>query len=91
MAEAKEQRKSTPTEKMVAAAKAAADRHGVKLPKEFDKDFQVCKAFLDEYLTKPSPKALSFAEKIAKDKGLSIPDAARVNAKELSTWIDANK
>ncbi|KVP40082.1 hypothetical protein [Burkholderia ubonensis] len=91
MAEANEKRKSAPTEKMIAAAKAAAERHDVKLPKDFDTDFEVCKKFLDEYLTKPSPKALSFAEKIAKDKGLTIPDEARVNAKELSAWIDANK
>lgn len=92
MAEATtEKSKREPTEKMVAAAKTAAERHGAKLPKSFDKDFEVCKAFLDEYLTKPTPKALSFAEKIAKDKGLILPDAARINAKELSAWIDANK
>ncbi|KVP65552.1 hypothetical protein WJ96_04070 [Burkholderia ubonensis] len=91
MAEANEKRKSAPTEKMIAAAKTAAERHDVKLPQDFDTDFEVCKKFLDEYLTKPTPKALSFAEKIAKDKGLTIPDEARVNAKELSAWIDANK
>ena len=91
MAEPSEQRKGTPTEKMVAAAKTAADRHGVALPEDFDKDFDVCKKFLDEYLTKPTPKALTFAEKIAKEKGLTIPDAARTNARDLSAWIDANK
>jgi DNA topoisomerase-3 len=91
MAEPTEQRKGTPTEKMVAAAKTAAERHGVALPEDFDKDFDSCKKFLDEYLTKPTPKALSFAEKIAKDKGLTIPDNARVNAKDLSAWIDENK
>ena len=91
MAEAADKTKREPTEKMVAAAKTAADRHGVKLPKGYDKEFDVCKAFLDEYLTKPTPKALSFAEKIAKDKGLTIPDSARTNAKDLSAWIDGNK
>lgn len=91
MAESNEQRKGTPTEKMVTAAKTAAERHGVELPKDFDKDFDICKAFLDQYLAKPTPKALSFAEKIAAEKGLTIPDSARANAKELSAWIDANK
>lgn len=91
MAEANEQRKRTPTGKMIAAAKAAAERHSVKLPQDVDQDFEVCQKFLDEYLTKPSPKALSFAEKIAKDKGLTIPDETRLQAKELSAWIDANR
>lgn len=91
MADANEKRKSAPTEKMIAAGKAAAERHGVKLPQDFETDFDVCKQFLDEYLTKPSPKALSFAERIASDKGLTIPDEVRLNAKELSAWIDANK
>lgn len=91
MAETTEQKKGTPTEKMVEAAKKAAERHGVKLPKDFDKSFDACKAFLDEYLNKPTPKAIGFAEKIAKDKGLEIPAEARANGKELSAWIDANK
>lgn len=91
MAEPSEQRKGTPTEKMVAAAKTAAERHGVKVPDEFDTDFDICKKFLDEYLTKPTPKAVAFADKIAKEKGLTVPDAARANARDLSAWIDANK
>ncbi|RQR65280.1 hypothetical protein DIE18_02010 [Burkholderia sp. Bp9125] len=76
---------------MVEAAKGAAARHGVTLPENYETDFEVCKTFLDLYLAKPSPKALSFAERIAKDKGLELPDNARSNAKELSTWIDANR
>ncbi len=80
-----------PTEKMIASAKAAAERQGVTLPKGFDKDFEVCKQFLDTYLTKPSPKALSFAEKIAKEKGITVPDSAKVTGKDLSAWIDEHK
>jgi len=86
-----ERKKGKPTEKMVEAAKGAAARHSVELPKHYDTDFDVCKAFLDTYLAKPSPKALSFAESIAKDKGLELPDTVKANAKELSAWIDANK
>lgn len=92
MSEGQETRqKSAPTEKMIAAAKAAAQRHGVELPKHVDTDFDTCKAFLDEYLSKPSPKAISYAESIAKEKGLTLPDEVRTNGKELSAWIDANK
>lgn len=91
MAEATDKRKSAPTEKMVAAAANAAERHGVALPESYKESFDVCKAFLDEYLTKPSPKALKFADKIAADKGVELPESARLNAKELSTWIDAHK
>lgn len=91
MAQAPNDNKREPTEKMVSAAKTASERHGVQLPKGYDKDFEVCKTFLDQYLTKPTPKALAFAEKIAKDKGLTVPDAARLNGKELSAWIDSQK
>lgn len=92
MAEQQEQRKkSTPTEKMVESAKKAAERHGVTLPKDFDKDFEVCKGFLDEYLNKPTPKALAFAERIAKDKGVELPAEAKASGKELSAWIDQHK
>jgi len=91
MAEANEKRKGAPTEKMVTAAQNAAARHEVELPEGYATTFDVCKAFLDEYLTKPTKKALGLAERIAKDKGLTIPDEARVNSRELSAWIDANK
>ena len=36
----------------------------------------------------PSPKQMSFAERIARKKGLVIPSAAIVDRKELSRWID---
>lgn len=84
-------KRGTPTEKMVESAKKAAARHGVNLPDAFDKDFDVCKGFLDEYLNKPTPKAVQFAESIAKEKGLEIPEGARASGKDLSAWIDANK
>lgn len=86
-----EKQKSTPTEKMLAAAKAAASRHNVDLPPGLETDFEVCKTFLDAYLNKPSPKALSFAERIAKEKNLAIPAETLASAKELSSWIDQNK
>ncbi|MBK3779953.1 hypothetical protein G3A43_06770 [Paraburkholderia aspalathi] len=89
--EATARRKGAPTPKMLAAASNAATRHGVKLPENADTDFDICKAFLDEYLSKPTDKALKYAHGIAKDKGLTVPDAALTDARELSTWIDANR
>ena len=88
---APEKKKGAPTEKMVDAGKKAAERHGVPLPKGFATDYDICKVFLDAYLNKPSPKALSFAQKIASTKGLTIPAETLISGKDLSVWIDANK
>lgn len=89
--ESSQRRKGAPTPKMLTAATNAAARHGVQLPENADTDFDICKAFLDEYLSKPTAKALKYAEGIAKDKGLTVPEAAFTDARELSAWIDANK
>ncbi|MEX3984242.1 hypothetical protein AB4Y45_35385 [Paraburkholderia sp. EG287A] len=86
-----ERRKGAPTPKMLTAATNAATRHGVQLPETAETDFDVCKAFLDEYLSKPTEKALKYAHGIAKDKGLTVPEAALTDARELSAWIDSNK
>lgn len=84
-------RKSMPTERMIAAAVTAAARHSVKLPPDYERDFDVCKAFLDEYLSRPTPKAISYAQTIASELGLELPASALVSGKELSAWIDANR
>lgn len=84
-------RNNPPTEKMQTAAKNAATRHGVELPDNALTDFDVCKAFLDEYLNKPTAKQISFASKIASDKNLTVPAELFSNSRELSVWIDANK
>lgn len=84
-------KKNPPTEKMIVAGKAAAERHGVPLPKNFATDYEVAKQFLDAYLSKPSPKALAFAESIAKSAGVALPADVQTEAKKLSAWIDAHK
>lgn len=91
MTESTDRKKSGPTEKMIAAGKAAAERHGIPLPKAFATDYDVAKKFLDAYLSKPSPKALAFAETIAKNAGVEVPAEAKADAKQLSAWIDAHK
>lgn len=84
-------KQSAPSEKMIAAGKSAAERHGVSLPKNFATDYSVAKEFLDKYLAKPSPKALSFAERIAKDAGVELPADVAADSKKLSAWIDEHK
>ena len=39
----------------------------------------------------PSPAQVSFAEAIAREKDVAIPDEARVCTAEMSAWIDANQ
>ena len=39
----------------------------------------------------PSPAQVSFAEAIALDKGVPVPDDARCSSAVMSTWIDANR
>lgn len=38
-----------PTERMLAAARAAAERRGIDLPKEVEHNFSACRAFLDAH------------------------------------------
>ena len=39
----------------------------------------------------PSPAQVSFAEAIAREKGVAIPHEAKVCTAEMSAWIDANR
>ncbi len=39
----------------------------------------------------PSPAQVSFAEAIAREKGVAIPEEAKVCTAEMSVWIDANR
>lgn len=80
-----------PTDKMLAAAKRAADRHGVKLPKNAETEFEACRAFLDEYINLPSPKQIAYAQKISEDKGTKLPDELLKDARGISEWIDQNQ
>ncbi len=84
-------KRSGPTEKMLAAAERAATRHGIKLPDGVREDFEVCRAFLDQYMKRPTEKALAFAQKLAKDQGETISPEALADSRELSAWIDSHK
>lgn len=41
--------------------------------------------------SKPSPKQISFAQSIAKKKGLTVPAECLAEMSKISKWIDANK
>lgn len=81
----------SPTEKMLAAAERAAARHGIQLPDGARENFEVCRAFLDQYMKRPTEKALVFAQKLAKDQGETIPPETLTDSRELSAWIDSHK
>ncbi len=38
-----------------------------------------------------SPAQIFFAEKLAQEKGIAIPDEAKASSAAMSTWIDSNK
>lgn len=81
-------KRSAPTDKMLAAAKRAAERHGVPLPQEAEDNFEACRQFLDTYINKPSDKQISFAQKLAEENGVEVPAELMTDAKGLSAWID---
>ena len=96
-----------PTAAMKRFAASIAKRKGIKPPAGYTKSASVCRQFLDRHTparaanntastgatgTKaPSAAQLSFAEAIARDKGIAIPDEVRASAAATSKWIDANR
>ncbi len=96
-----------PTAAMKKFAASIAKREGIKPPARYTKSASVCRQFLDRYAPAPvasdtvmigtagfrSPSAaqLSFADAIARDKGIAVPNDAKMNAAAISKWIDANR
>jgi DNA topoisomerase-3 len=79
-----------------------AARLNVKPPSGYTKSAEACRGFLDRHAPKrpdgrgdatPAPSAAqrAFAETIARDKGIAVPDETKANARALSAWIDANR
>lgn len=91
--------KRAPTSGMQRAAKAKAKRERKPVPRGVLSDFEACRAYLGPYEkkngdggpSKPSDKALSFAEKIASEGGIELPDEAKATSQALSKWIDKYK
>ena len=96
-----------PTVAMKRFAASIAKRKGIKPPAGYTKSASVCRQFLERHAparaasgtastgatgTKaPSAAQLSFAEAIARDRGIAIPDEVRASAAATSKWIDANR
>ena len=96
-----------PTAAMKRFAASIAKRKGIKPPAGYTKSASVCRQFLDRHAPAraasttastgaagtraPSAAQLSFAEAIARDKGIAVPDEVRASAAATSKWIDTNR
>ena len=96
-----------PTAAMKRFAASIAKRKGIKPPAGYTKSASVCRQFLDRHAPAraagstastgatgtrvPSAAQLSFAEAIARDKGIAVPDEVRASAAATSKWIGANR
>ena len=88
-----------PSEGMKKAARAKAQREGIKVPAGVLSDMSKCRAFLGPLPERdsnsgprpPSDSALGFARKIAGEKGVELPEGVLSDAQALSKWIDSHK
>ena len=94
-----------PTSAMKRFAKSLARQKNIKLPLGYTKSGLICRAFLDQHVPrksggesagelgpKPASRAqLSFAENIAREKGILIPEDAKASSVAMSAWTDANR
>ena len=92
-----------PTAAMKRFAASIAKRKGIKPPAGYTKSASVCRQFLDRHgparaasstastgatgTRAPSAAQLSFAEAIARDRGIAVPDQVRASAAATSKWI----
>ena len=94
-----------PTPAMKRFADRIAREKGVKPPPGYATTGSICRAFLNQHAprkadagipgasgSKPaSPAQILFAEKLAQEKGIVIPDEAKASSAAMSTWIDSNQ
>jgi DNA topoisomerase-3 len=85
-------------------ADSVARQKGIKPPAGYTKSGSICRTFLDRHAPKkagdessgetgskpPSQAQVSFAEKIAREKGLVIPDETKGSSAAVSAWIASN-
>jgi DNA topoisomerase-3 len=93
-----------PTPAMKRFAVSIARQKGIKPPPGYTKSGSICRTFLDQHAPKKAggetagelgPKPASsaqmlFAEKIAREKGIVIPDETKASAAAMSAWIESN-
>src|ERR1700719_2660490 len=94
-----------PTPAMKRFADSLVQQKGIKPPPGYKTSISVCRKFLSEHAPKKadgemagkldpkpvSPAQLLYAKKLARGKGLIIPDDARTNSAAMSAWIDTNR
>ena len=96
-----------PTAAMKRFAASIAKRKGIKPTAGYTKSAAVCRAFLELHAPDrttrsaerngaagtrpPSAAQVSYAEAIARDKDITVPEEARACSAAMSTWIDANR
>jgi DNA topoisomerase-3 len=94
-----------PTPAMKRFAESIARAKGVKPPPGYAASGSICRAFLDQHAPKKpggeipgasgskpaSPAQMLFAEKLAQEKGIVIPEEAKASSAAMSTWIDSNQ
>ena len=90
-----------PTPAMKRFADSVARQKGIRPPAGYTKSGTICRAFLDQHARKKadgeplgelgckpaSPAQLSLAEKIARERGIVIPDETKANSAVISAWI----
>jgi DNA topoisomerase-3 len=93
-----------PTPAMKRFADSVAQQKGIKPPPGYTKSRSICRTFLDRHAPMkagneppgetgskpPSPAQMSFAEKIAREKGIVIPDETMASSAAVSAWIASN-
>lgn len=85
--------KQPPSPKMLAAAKAKANRENVKLPRGAAGDARICKEFLGPMAegNAPTDAQIKLANDIASGMGVQLADDIIGDRQKLSAWITANK
>jgi DNA topoisomerase-3 len=86
-------------------AESLVRQKGIKPPPGYKTSISICGAFLKQHAPKRadgdasgklepkpvSPAQLSYATKIAQEKGVVIPDEAKATLTAMAAWIDANQ
>jgi DNA topoisomerase III len=94
-----------PTPAMKRFADKIVRDKGVKPPPGYATAGSICRAFLNQHApskadagiplatgSKPASRAqVVFAEKLAQETGIVIPDEAKASSAAMSTWIDSNQ
>jgi DNA topoisomerase-3 len=93
-----------PTPAMKRFANSIARQKRIKPPPGYSKSGSICRAFLDQHAPQKAevetsgelgsrPASLAqmlFAEKIARERGIVIPDETKASSAAVSTWIASN-